>query len=157
MVAFEIDAPVESWTLPWTPAVNCARAAGVSINRDIHRSFHVNFLEMVIARFRFLRAGLIRLLKPCVNGAILMSSKVFPESVLLCLEKTLFDGRVTGFASVAGVPVRSTRDYGLRVQSRMSCPGQFPIVHIDYVMKSVALIELLLSGMQSTLRPIEPC
>ena len=112
---------------------------------------------MVIARFRFLRAGLIRLLKPCVNGAILMSSKVFPESVLLCLEKTLYDGRVTGFASIAGALARSTRDYGLRVQPRMSYPGQFPIVHIDYVMKSVALIELLLSGMQSTLRPIEPC
>jgi hypothetical protein len=40
-------------------------------------------------------------------------------------------GRVTGFASIAGALIRSTRDYGLRVQSRMSYPGQFPIVHID--------------------------
>jgi hypothetical protein len=66
-------------------------------------------------------------------------------------------GRVTGFASIAGALIRSTRDYGLRVQPRMSYPGQFPIVHIDYVMKSAALIELLLSGMQSTLRPFVPC
>jgi hypothetical protein len=82
---------------------------------------------------------------------------VFRKAFFLCLEKTLYDGRVTGFASIAGALARSTRDYGLRVQPRMSYPGQFPIVHIDYVMKSAALIELLFSGMQSTLRPFVPC
>ena len=82
---------------------------------------------------------------------------MFRKAFFLCLEKALYDGRVTGFASIAGALIRSTRDYGLRVQPRMSYPGQFPIVHIDYVMKSVASIELLLSGMQSTLRPFVPC
>jgi hypothetical protein len=92
MVAFGIDAPVESWTLPWTPAVNCAKAAGASINRDTHRSFHVNFLEVVIARSGFLRVGLIRLLKPCVNGAILYPPRCSGKRSFYVLRKLFTTG-----------------------------------------------------------------